>query len=263
MNRVGEMDQLENLLTQANSPGALADVDLDKAREILGDDGARSLDRLAELTKLLAESGLVEPREGGVGGTPQGLRKIGQKALDDLFTKLAKDRMGRHQVDPTGVGHERAYETKPYEFGDPFNLSIERTVRNAIQRRGGGTPVKLSPEDFEVERTETLTRTSTVLMVDLSLSMPMRDNFRAAKKVAMALHSLISTQYPRDYLGLVGFSATARPIRPEDLPELSWDFAYGTNLQHALALGRKMIGSRAGSKQIIVITDGEPTAHVL
>jgi uncharacterized protein with von Willebrand factor type A (vWA) domain len=263
MNRLGEMDQLENLLTQANSPGALADVDLDKAREILGDDGARSLDRLAELTKLLEESGLIEQREGRLELTPKGLRKIGQNALDDLFTKLAKDRMGRHQVDPTGVGHERAYETKPYEFGDPFNLNIERTVRNAIQRRGGGTPVRLSPDDFEVERTETLTRTSTVLMVDLSLSMPMRDNFLAAKKVAMALHSLISTQYPRDYLGLVGFSEVARELKAAQLPEVSWDFVYGTNMQHAFLLARRMLARQTGTKQIIMITDGEPTAHLL
>jgi uncharacterized protein with von Willebrand factor type A (vWA) domain len=263
MNRLGEMDQLENLLTSATSPGALADVDLDKARDILGDDGARSLDRLAQLTKMLEEAGLIEQREGRLELTPRGMRRIGQNALDDLFTKLAKDRMGRHQVDRTGVGHERAYETKPYEFGDPFNLNIERTVRNAIQRSGGGTPVHLSPDDFEVERTETLTRTSTVLMVDLSLSMPMRDNFLAAKKVAMALHSLISTQYPRDYLGIVGFSEVARELKAEQLPEVSWDFVYGTNMQHAFLLARRMLARQSGTKQIIMITDGEPTAHLL
>jgi uncharacterized protein with von Willebrand factor type A (vWA) domain len=263
MNQLGEMDQLENLLTTATSPGALADVDLDKARDILGEDGARSLDRLAQLTKMLEEAGLIEQREGRLELTPRGMRKIGQNALDDLFTKLARDRMGRHQVDPTGVGHERAYETKPYEFGDPFNLNIERTVRNAIQRSGGGTPVRLSPDDFEVERTETLTRTSTVLMVDLSLSMPMRDNFLAAKKVAMALHSLISTQYPRDYLGIVGFSEVARELKPEQLPEVSWDFVYGTNMQHAFLLARRMLARQSGTKQIIMITDGEPTAHLL
>jgi uncharacterized protein with von Willebrand factor type A (vWA) domain len=263
MNRLGDMDQLENLLTSATSPGALADVDLDKARDILGDDGARSLDRLTQLTKLLEDAGLIEQREGRLELTPRGMRKIGQNALDDLFTKLAKDRMGRHQVDPTGVGHERAHETKPYEFGDPFNLNIERTVRNAIQRRGGGTPVRLAAEDFEVERTETLTRTSTVLMVDLSLSMPMRDNFLAAKKVAMALHSLISTQYPRDYLGIVGFSEVARELKAEQLPEVSWDFVYGTNMQHAFLLARRMLARQSGTKQIIMITDGEPTAHLL
>src|SRR3954471_7077276 len=263
MNRLGDMDQLENLLTSASSPGALADVDIDRARDLLGDDGARSLERLAELAKMLEEAGLIEQREGRYELTPRGMRKIGANALDDLFSKLAKDKMGKHEVDPTGVGHERAYETKPYEFGDPFNLSIERTVRNAIQRTGGGTPVRLSPDDFEVGRTETMTRSSTVLMLDLSLSMPMRDNFLAAKKVAMALHSLISTQFPRDFLGIVGFSEVARELRPEQLPEVSWDFVYGTNMQHAFMLSRRMLGRQTGTKQIIMITDGEPTAHII
>jgi uncharacterized protein with von Willebrand factor type A (vWA) domain len=166
-------------------------------------------------------------------------------------------------MDRSGIGQELAYETKPYEFGDPFNLNIERTVRNAVQREGGGTPVSLTPDDFEVERTENLTRSSTVLMVDLSLSMPMRDNFLAAKKVAMALHSLISTQFPRDYLGLVGFSEVARELKPQQLPEVSWDFVYGTNMQHALLLSRRMLGRQTGTKQIIMITDGEPTAHLM
>ena len=263
MNQLGDMDQLENLLNSATSPGALADVDLDKARQLLGDDGAKSLERLAQLAKMLEEAGLIEQREGRFELTPRGMRRIGQNALAELFSRLTKDRMGRHQVDPTGVGHERAYETKPYEFGDPFNLNIERTVRNALQRTGGGTPVRLAPDDFEVERTETLTRSSTVLMVDLSLSMPMRDNFLAAKKVAMALHSLISSQFPRDYLGIVGFSEVARELKPEQLPEVSWDFVYGTNMQHAFLLSRRMLARQTGQKQIIMITDGEPTAHLL
>src|SRR5436190_4616615 len=263
MNRLGDMDQLENLLSSAASPGALADVDIERARDLIGDDGARSLERLAELAKMLEEAGLIEQREGRYELTPRGMRKIGANALDDLFSKIAKDKMGKHEVDPSGVGHERAYETKPYEFGDPFNLNIERTVRNAIQRTGGGVPVQLSPEDFEVERTETLTRSSTVLMLDLSLSMPMRDNFLAAKKVAMALHSLISTQFPRDFLGIVGFSEVARELKPEQLPEVSWDFVYGTNMQHAFLLSRRMLARQTGTKQIIMVTDGEPTAHLL
>jgi uncharacterized protein with von Willebrand factor type A (vWA) domain len=114
-----------------------------------------------------------------------------------------------------------------------------------------------------VERTETLTRSSTVLMVDLSLSMPMRDNFLAAKKVAMALHSLISSQFPRDFLGIVGFSEVARELKPEQLPEVSWDFVYGTNMQHAFVLSRRMLARQSGTKQIIMITDGEPTAHIM
>jgi uncharacterized protein with von Willebrand factor type A (vWA) domain len=263
MDRLGDLDQLENLLRSASSPGALADVDVDRARDLLGDDAARSLDRLAELAKMLEEAGLIEQREGRFELTPRGMRRIGQNALSDLFSKLARDRLGRHEADRSGVGHERAYETKPYEFGDPFNLSIERTVRNAIQRTGGGTPVRLQSEDFEVERTETLTRAATVLMVDLSLSMPMRDNFLPAKKVAMALHSLISSQFPRDYLGIVGFSEVARELKPEQLPEVSWDFVYGTNMQHGFLLARRMLARQSGTKQIIMITDGEPTAHVM
>ncbi|MDP8975421.1 MAG: hypothetical protein M3N28_03460 [Actinomycetota bacterium] len=262
LDRLGELDDLENLLRSAVNPGALADVDLDRAGELLGEDAARSLERLAELSRLLAESGLVENREGRLELTPKGLRRIGRNALADLFTRLSKDRLGRHTVDAPGSGHERSDETKPYQFGDPFNLNIERTVRNALAARGGGTPVILSPDDFEVDRTETLTRTSTVLMLDLSLSMPMRDNFLAAKKVAMALHSLISTQYPRDYLGIVGFSELAREMKPQDLPEVSWDFVYGTNMHHGLTLSRKMLARQPGTKQIVMITDGEPTAHL-
>ncbi|HWW53943.1 MAG TPA: hypothetical protein VNY84_09240 [Acidimicrobiales bacterium] len=262
MDQLGDIDQLENLLQSSGSPGALADVDIDKARQLLGDDGARSIERLSELAKMLEDAGLIERKEGRLELTPKGMRKVGANALNDLFSKLAKDRIGKHQVDPSGVGHERTYDTKPYEYGDPFNLSIERTVRNAIRRAGGGTPVSLSPEDFEVERTETFTRSSTVLMLDLSLSMPMRDNFLAAKKVAMALHSLISSQFPRDYLGIVGFSEVARELKPAQLPEVSWDFVYGTNMQHAFALSRRLLARQSGTKQIIMITDGEPTAHI-
>jgi uncharacterized protein with von Willebrand factor type A (vWA) domain len=258
---LGDLDRLEQLLRGASHPGALAEADIDRARELLGDDAARSLDELARLTRMLQEAGLIDQREGRLELTPKGLRKIGHNALHDLFQRLARDKLGNHELERSGAGHERTYETKQYEFGDPFNLQIERTVRNAIARTGGGTPVRLSPSDFEIERTEHVVRSSTVLMLDLSLSMPMRDNFLAAKKVAMALHSLISTQFPRDFLGIVGFSEVAREIRPQDLPEVSWDFVYGTNMQHAFQISRRMLARQTGTKQIIMITDGEPTAH--
>lgn len=262
MEQLGDLDQLENLLRGASNPGALAEADVDRARQLLGEEAAQSLEKLAELAKMLEQAGLIEQKEGRLELTPKGVRRIGANALNDLFAKLAKDKMGQHQLDRLGIGHERAYESKPYEYGDPFNLDIHRTIRNAIQRSGGGTPVRLSPEDFEVERTENLTRSSTVLMLDLSLSMPMRDNFLAAKKVAMALHSLISSQFPRDFLGIVGFSEVARELKPEQLPEVSWDFVYGTNMQHAFAISRRLLARQTGNKQIIMITDGEPTAHI-
>jgi uncharacterized protein with von Willebrand factor type A (vWA) domain len=258
---LGDLDQLEQLLRSASNPGALAEVDVDRARQLLGDDAALSLERMGEVAKMLEDAGLIENREGRYELTPRGIRKIGANALSELFQRLTKDTTGRHELERIGVGHERSYQSKPYEFGDPFNLDINRTVRNAIQRAGGGTPVRLSPDDFEVEQTETLTRSATVLMLDVSLSMPMRDNFLAAKKVAMALHSLISTQFPRDFLGMVTFSKVARELQPEKLPEVSWDFDYGTNMQHGLMLSRRMLSRQSGTKQIIMITDGEPTAH--
>jgi uncharacterized protein with von Willebrand factor type A (vWA) domain len=261
--RLGEMDELEQFLRSASSPGALAEVDLEQAQRYLGDDGARSLDRLARLAKELEAAGLIEQREGRYELTALGIRRIGQRALSDLFAKLAKDRLGGHGNTFVGMGHEPEGQTKPYEFGDPFTLDIQRTVHNAVRRGGTGTPVRLVPDDFEISRTEHLTRASTVLMVDLSLSMPMRDNFLAAKKVAIALHTLISTQFPRDFLGLVGFSEVAREIKAEELPEVSWDFVYGTNMQHGLLLSRRLLAHRPGTKQIIMITDGEPTAHLV
>ena len=261
MQRLGDMDQLENLLRGATSPGALAEVDLDRARELLGPEAAGSLEQMARVARELEEAGLIEHREGRYELTPRGIRRIGQNALSDLYRQLQRDRAGDHRIDRVGAGHERAYETKPYEFGDPFSLSIERTVRNAIARTGSGTPVRLTPEDFEIERTEQQTRTATVLMLDLSLSMPMRDNFLPAKKMAMALHSLITSQYPRDHFSIVGFSSVARELKPEDLPEVSWDYVYGTNMQHGFQLSRRILSRQSGTKQIIMVTDGEPTAH--
>jgi uncharacterized protein with von Willebrand factor type A (vWA) domain len=262
MEQLGDMDQLEQLLRGATNPGALAEADIDKVRDLLGDDSAEAMKRIAEMARQLEQAGLVENKEGRLTLTPRGLRKIGANALGELFSKLAKDKSGQHQMSLNGIGHERTFESKPYEFGDPFNLDLHRTIRNAVSREGAGTPVRLTPEDFEIERTENLTRSSTVLMLDLSLSMPMRDNFLAAKKVAMALHSLISSQFPRDYLGIVGFSETARVLTPEQLPEVSWDFVYGTNMQHGFFLARQLLARQSGTKQIIMITDGEPTAHI-
>ncbi|MDP6974963.1 MAG: hypothetical protein QF575_00195 [Acidimicrobiales bacterium] len=259
---LADLDQLEQMLRGASSPGALAEVDVDRVRDLLGDQSAESLERLSELARMLEEAGLVDNHEGQLSLTPRAIRRLGQNALGDLYRRLLRDRAGRHELERTGAGHEREFTTKPYEFGDPFNLHIEQTLRNAVTRGGAGTPVHLTPDDFEVERTESTVQAATVLMLDLSLSMPMRDNFLPAKKVAMALHSLISTQFPRDYLGVVTFSEVARQIQPERIPEVSWDYVYGTNMQHGFVLARQMLARQTGTRQIIMVTDGEPTAHL-
>ena len=262
MSDLGDLDQIEQLLRNTSNPGALAELDFDRAAELLGEDTANSMEQLAEFAKMLEEAGMINTKEGAMELTPRGLRQVGQNVLADLYSKLSPDQIGRHNVSVSGIGHERNFETKPYEFGDPFTLNIERTVRNAIRRTGGGTPVDLTPDDFEIERTERTTRTSTVLMLDLSLSMPMKDNFVPAKKVALALESLISGQYPQDYLGVVTFSEVAREIPASELAELSWDYVYGTNMQHGFQIARQLLARETGTKQILMITDGEPTAHI-
>jgi uncharacterized protein with von Willebrand factor type A (vWA) domain len=260
--QLGQLESMEDLLQSASSPAALSEIDLDQVRNHMGEDAARALDRLAKLSKSLADEGYISQQGGRTELTPRGARRLGQKALSDLFGQINKDRIGDHSAVSTGSGHDREETTKAYEYGDPLNLHLSTTVHNAVRRGGSGVPVRLTPEDFEVVETEALSRSATVLLVDLSMSMPMRDNFVPAKKMAMALQTLISSKFPRDFLGIVGFSEVAREIRPDELPTAMWDYVYGTNLQHALALGRRMLAHQHGTKQIIVVTDGEPTAHI-
>ena len=260
--QLGQLDGMEEILQSASTPAALGEIDLDQVRAHMGEDAARALDHLAKMAKTLADAGLIEQQGGRIELTPRGVRRLGQKALADLFGQITKDRIGDHSAMRTGTGHDREETTKTYEYGDPLNLHLSTTVHNAVRRGGAGIPVRLNPEDFEVVEVEALSRSATVLCVDLSMSMPMRDNFVPAKRMAMALQTLISSKFPRDYLGIVGFSEIAREIRPDEIPTAMWDYVYGTNLQHALALARRMLAHEHGSKQIIVVTDGEPTAHI-
>ncbi len=262
MRELGELDQLENLMNNPSSPQQLAEADMDRVRDLLGDDVARSMEKLSKLIRELEREGLIHQKEGRLEVTPKGMRKIGSKALRDLFSSLAKDKPGQHQQHRFGQGHERTYDTKQYEYGDPFNLDLHRTIRNALRRGGQGTPVQLSPDDFEIERVEHLTRSSTVLLLDASYSMVRDGRWGPAKKVAVALQSLISSQFPRDYLGILMFGHVAWEIKPDELVEASLTGMQGTNMHHALAQARKMLSRQTGNKQIIMITDGEPTAHI-
>ena len=263
MERLREMEEVEDQLRSVRDWRDLERVDHDKIRELLGDDLAQDLDQLRQLTKLLEDAGYIQRTRRGYELTPRGVRKIGQKALQDIFQHLKKDRFGQHQLDRSGRGGERTDDTKPYEFGDPFLLHLPKTVMNAVYRDGAGSPVRLQPDDFEVFRTELVTQSSTVLMVDMSRSMLYNGCFTAAKKVALALDSLIRSQFPRDNLYIVGFSYVATELKPSMLPGISWDeYNYGTNMQHGFMLARQLLGRhKGGNKQIIVITDGEPTAH--
>ncbi|HEY8818204.1 MAG TPA: VWA domain-containing protein [Candidatus Limnocylindrales bacterium] len=270
--RLQAMDRLQDALSDVESPGDLAAIDRDEVRDLLGDDAARELDALDDLARRLEEAGYLTRDGERMELTPRGSRRIGQKVLDDLFARLQRDAFGGHRIDRGGRGGERDEATKPYEFGDPFHLDLRGTLFNALGREenapaaragSGDRRVRLAPSDFEVHRTEQLTRTSTVLLVDMSRSMLLRGCFLAAKKVAIALDTLIRTQYPRDHLSVIGFAYYAREIRPGALAELTWHgYEYGTNLQHGLLLARRILERNpAVNKEIVVITDGEPTAH--
>ncbi len=268
--RLQAIDRLEETLADVESPADLADIDRDKVQELLGDEAVRELDALEDLAYRLEEAGYLTQDGDHLQLTPRGNRRIGQKVLDDLFARLQRDAFGGHRIERSGRGGERDDTTKPYEFGDPFHLDLRGTLFNALGRdenapavRGTIRSIHLEPSDFVVNRTELMTRTSTVLLVDMSRSMLLRGCFLAAKKVAIALDTLIRTQYPRDHLSVIGFAYYAREIPPGALAELTWQgYEYGTNLQHGLLLARKTLERYAATnKEIVVITDGEPTAH--
>jgi uncharacterized protein with von Willebrand factor type A (vWA) domain len=257
IDRQQQYDAMEEALGAARDPDGLGRVDADALRDLAGDDAIEDLEQLRELTRSLEEAGYLDREGGRLELTPRAARKLGMRALTDIFSRLRREGFGGHALPHAGRGGEPTDETKRYEFGDPFAVDINRTLFNAMARSGPGTPVRISADDFEVSRTEETTTSSTVLLLDMSRSMLLRGCSSAAKKVAMALHTLIHTKYPRDRLHVVGFAYYARELKPESIATLSpYEFEYGTNLQHAL--GR----STGGNKEIVVITDGEPTAHI-
>ncbi len=261
MGRMQQMEGLEDQFQEARRLDDLEAIDSQKVKELLGDEEYQSIEQLKELMKMLEEAGYIQKKGNRWELTAKGIRKIGQKALQDIFNKMKRDGFGRHVSPYRGVGGERTDESKPYQFGDPFLLDLEKTLMNALHRRGTGTPVALAKEDFEVYRTEFTTQSSTVLMIDLSLSMIYNGCQQAAKKVAVALESLIRSQFPRDNLYIVGFSFIAREYKPEELIEMSrYDNERGTNMAHGLMLARQLLSRHRGvNKQIIMITDGGPT----
>ena len=264
MSEMQDIDDLERQLERAQYDGEIDSVDIDKLQELLGDDAVEALDELKQLLEILQNAGYIRREGDSWELTPRGTRMIGQKALGEIYSQLKKQNLGNHQTPEVGRLGERIDDTKPYEFGDPFHLHMARTIRNALEREGPHTPVNLEPEDFEIYRSELVTQTATVMMVDLSWSMALRGSFQAAKKVALALHNLITSLYPRDSLYIIGFSAYARELKAHELPYVRWDESVlGTNMHHALMMAERMLAKHSGgTRQIIMISDGEPTAHL-
>ena len=264
MEELSQMEELEQQVRRAQNPRDIDKIDPAQVERLLGPEAANDLERLREIARKLEEAGYLEQQGDQLRLTARAIRKIGDKALRDVFAHLKRDRFGRHAVEHRGAGGDRTDEAKRYEFGDPFLLDLKETLMNAVERNGAGTPVRLSPDDFEVFRTELQTQAATVVMLDMSRSMLNNGLFLPAKKVTLALHALLRSQFPRDTLHILGFSLYARAFTAEQLPGLSWsEWNIGTNMHHGFQISRQLLGRHKGpNKQVIMVTDGEPTAHM-
>jgi uncharacterized protein with von Willebrand factor type A (vWA) domain len=262
--RLADMDDLECTLRMDGPNASLEDVDVDRLRRTLGDDAARDLERMRQIERAFEEAGILVRRGGKMEMTPRGIRKLGERALVKVFEKLVADRPGSHDVHDIGGMGEPTGSTRQWQWGDPFRIHVQRTVGNAVMREGSsGGRVRLHPSDFEIEESENRTTTATVLLLDMSLSMPLRGHWVPAKRMALALHSLISSKYPEDRLSIVGFSDIARELKPNDLVDVDWEPVKGTNMAHAFNLAARLLAKQRGaSKQVLLVTDGEPTAHL-
>jgi uncharacterized protein with von Willebrand factor type A (vWA) domain len=263
LERLHDYEDLDRALSGEYAGASLEDVDEEALRRTLGEEAVRDVRRLKAIERALEQAGLVQRREGRLEMTPKGARRLGERALVKVFEHLRRDREGTHEArDPGGVA-EPTGQTRPWRFGDAGRIAVQRTVFNAVLREGPGRSPRLSPEDFEVVEAEQRTEAATALLLDLSFSMPLRGHFVHAKRMALALHALIEGRYPHDTLYLVGFSDYARRMEPRDLTAAGWERVYGTNMQHAFHLaGRLLAQHPRATKQVIVVTDGEPTAHL-
>ncbi len=265
MDQLQQIDDLEAQLRAAERRGDIDNIDRDQLEEILGEDAARDLDWLRQLQEQLEQAGYIRKNGDRLELTPRGIRKIGEKALKDIFGKLRNSGIGAHEMQKNGLFGEKDEEsTKIYEFGDHFDVHMSRTVKNAVIRNGPGTPLRITPDDFEVYRDEALTQASTVILLDQSRSMAISGSFDAAKRMALALHTLIKMQFPRDNLYVVGFADYAWELKGDELVKATWGgYSPGTNMQQALMIARSLLAKhRSSTRQVIMVTDGEPTAHL-
>jgi Ca-activated chloride channel homolog len=197
--------------------------------------------------------------------TDKGLDFLGFRALRDLLGSLGKSSFGRHDTRDTATGIEASGASKTYEFGDTLNLDITATLSNAIQREGLHLPLNIEYTDLQVHQCEYQSSCATVLMLDCSHSMILygEDRFTPAKKVAMALSHLIRTQYPGDSLSLVLFHDSAEEVPLSQLARVQVG-PYYTNTREGLRMAQRILQrQRKDMKQIVMITDGKPSALTL
>ena len=260
MREMERMRQLEQDLMSGN----FETISMEDLKEMLGQQAHQDFQNLRQVMMLLNQSGYMAQKGDHMQLSPKGVRRIGQLALRDIYQGLLKDRSGSHVTDHRGITEMRPEETRPYAFGDPLNLNLVATLKHALARRPG-VPLALNPDDFEIYENDYGSSSSTVLCLDMSWSMSWEGRFAAAKKVAMALETLIRSKFPRDFFSIVGFFTRAVELKLKDLPEASWNMGDPfTNLQDGLRLAADLLGRHPSRNQhIIVITDGQPTAYFL
>ncbi len=263
LERLSDFEDLDRSMRADYAGASMEDVDEERLRRTMGEESVRDLRRLKEIERALEQAGLVARHHGRLEVTPKGARRLGERVLVKLFEQLRRDREGTHDARTAGGLAEPTGATRPWQFGDTGQIAVQKTVFNAVVREGPSRRPRLDVADFELVEAETRTEAATALLLDLSFSMPLRGHFVPAKKMALALHALIEGRYPHDTLYLIGFSDYARRIKPEDLAGTGWERVYGTNMQHAFHLaGRLLRDHPRATKQVIMVTDGEPTAHL-
>jgi uncharacterized protein with von Willebrand factor type A (vWA) domain len=247
-------------------PGAsLADIDEDLVQRALGRQAVDDLEQLRRIERELQRQGYLDTSGEGLKLSPKALRRLGSTALRRVFAELEAGGRGDHDVRDAGAAGEVTGASRQWRFGDEQPLDVVRTVRNAVLRGEGrnGARIRLAAEDFEVVETERRSSAAVALLVDMSYSMELRGSWGEAKTTALALHALVSTKYPQDSIEIIGFADYARRMTPQDLVEHDWQAVQGTNLQHALMLARRHLDRHRDAEPVIlVITDGEPTAHL-
>ena len=261
---LADLDSLSEALGQDYPGASLEDVDEEAVARALGRQAVDDLTRLREIERELERQGYLTKSGGQVELTAKAIRRIGQTALRRVFASLETGSRGDHDVHDAGAAGELTGTTREWRFGDEQPLDVVKTVSNAVRRRMIQTVSPLlRPEDFEIRETERRTRAAVVLLVDQSFSMVMNDTWRTAKTTAMALHALATTQFPLDAVEIIAFANLARRIKPHELPDLDANEVQGTNLQHALMLAGRFLDKHPDAEPVVlVVTDGEPTAHL-
>ncbi|MBI4213336.1 MAG: VWA domain-containing protein [Chloroflexi bacterium] len=259
MGDMQDLDQLERELMDAARLNDASRLDPDQIGRLVGDEARQMAEELQSFVRMLEEAGFIQRKGRGWLLTPRAMRKIGERALEEIFGRIDPSVSGDHTLTRYGWGTERLDETKIYAYGDPFAIDAQGTIMNALRRQGRGTPIRLDTDDFEIHRSASVNQCSTVIALDMSTSMHRRGIFQSARKVALALDTLIRTKYPRDFLKVVAFSHFVLPIEPYQLLDDYWIDPRGTDITEALHQARAILGKRkGGTKQIILITDGQP-----